>query len=199
MKIKICGLFRYEDIEAVNDAFPDYAGFVFAESRRKLSPQKAREFRRILRREINAVGVFVNAAMEDIERVVMDGIIDTVQLHGSEDEGYIGKLKTGCGVKIIKAIRVAGKEDIAAWENSAADFLLLDGGAGDGRQFDWGLIGRMGRMKKPFFLAGGINPENLNAAVCLNPYCVDISSGAETGGFKDRGKIFALVKGVKHE
>jgi phosphoribosylanthranilate isomerase len=196
MKIKICGLVRPEDIEAVNEAFPDYIGFVFAESRRKLSPQKARELKRILRQEINAVGVFVDAAMEDIEQLVMDGTIDTVQLHGAEDEGYIEKLKVRCGAKIIKALRVAGKEDIAAWENSAADFLLFDGGAGDGRQFDWGLIDR---VKKPFFLAGGINAGNLNAALRVKPYCIDISSGAETGGLKDREKILELVREVKHE
>jgi phosphoribosylanthranilate isomerase len=198
MKIKICGLTRTEDIVAINglEILPDYIGFVFAESRRKITPEQARELRRILRREICTVGVFVNETKENILVFVRDGTIDLVQLHGAVDEDFITALKAETTVPIIKAVSVQKAGDAQSWNNSAADFLLLDHkGGGTGEAFDWGLIGK---LQKPFFLAGGLSPENVTGAVTqTSPFAVDVSSGVEVSyGVKCAGKINEFVKGV---
>ncbi len=184
-KIKICGLFRKEDIVAVNTAKPDYIGFVFAESKRRVSAGQAAELRIHLSPGITPVGVFSDHTIYEIVSLVQRGIIAAAQLHGSEDEGYIRRLKTLCPIPVIKAIQVHSSADIRKWKDTQADFLLLDSGAGSGVPFDWNQIQMTG---KRFFLAGGINESNLGAALSLHPYCVDLSSGAETNGLKDPGK-----------
>ncbi len=194
-RIKICGLFRECDIDYVNEAGPDFIGFVFAESRRRVSAEKAAELRRRLEPSIIPVGVFVNAPQEEITRLYSEGVIEIAQLHGSEDEDYIRKLKQSCSIPIIKAVRVEKSGDIEALRNSSAEYLLLDNGAGGtGKAFDWSLVAN---IEKPFFLAGGVNEENIDAALKLNPFAVDISSGAETDGVKDREKILRLVYRIK--
>ncbi len=194
-RIKICGLFRDCDIDYVNEAAPDYIGFVFAESRRRISAEKAAEMRKRLAPSIIPVGVFADAPQDEVIRLFREGVIEIAQLHGNEDEDYIRKLKQGCGVPVIKAMQVKKSGDIESFKNASADYLLLDSGAGGtGKTFDWTLIAG---MEKPFFLAGGVNLENLDAALKLSPCAVDISSGAETDGVKDREKILRLVHRVR--
>jgi len=187
MKIKICGLFNRADIDYVNEALPDYAGFVFAESKRRISFETAREFKKRLDARIKSVGVFVNAAVSDIARLYADDVIDIAQLHGDESPEYSAKLKDYCGIPIIKAI--IGRERWRGYE--AADYLLFDSGKGTGKTFDWSLIPE---QPKPFFLAGGINIDNIAEAVRVNPYCIDISGGAESNGVKDKEKIKKCVE-----
>ncbi|MCL2576859.1 MAG: phosphoribosylanthranilate isomerase [Defluviitaleaceae bacterium] len=177
-KIKICGLSRLEDIEAVNVVKPDYIGFVFAESRRKVTPRQARELRGALHESITPVGVFVNETIENILELVRNNTIDMIQLHGAEDENFIEKLKSQTDAKIIKAVSIQNKGDAQKWENSSADFLLLDQkGGGTGETFDWSLIGE---VAKPFFLAGGLSAKNVADAIKkISPYAVDTSSGVE--------------------
>jgi phosphoribosylanthranilate isomerase len=177
-KIKICGLTRPEDIAAVNEARPDYIGFVFAESRRKVTPQQARELRAALNENIIPVGVFVNECMENILEILHSGAISAIQLHGDEDENFIKTLRSQTAAPIITAVSVQSQGDAPAWESSAADYLLLDHkGGGTGEVFDWDLIGE---IKKPFFLAGGLTPKNVAAAIKKTaPYAVDVSSGVE--------------------
>lgn len=193
--IKICGLTRLEDIEAVNAAKPDFIGFVFAPSRRRISPETAEHLRIALAKGIIPVGVFVNQPIEEILALVAAGVIECVQLHGGESEDYIEKLrgKIASKIPIIKAVPVIKAGDAQKWENSAADYLLLDRkGGGTGQSFDWDLIGT---VRKPFFLAGGINAEILHSAMeKVRPFALDISSGAETDGVKDREKILSLVR-----
>ena len=194
-RIKICGLFRDCDIDYVNEALPDYIGFVFAESRRQVSAEKAAEMRKRLEPSIVPVGVFVNAPLENIVRLYREGVIEIAQLHGSEDEDYIKSLKQSCGAPVIKAVRVEKSDDIERLKNTSAEYLLLDNGAGGtGKAFDWSLIAD---IDKPFFLAGGVKAENIDAALKLKPFAVDISSGAETDGFKDREKILRLVRRIR--
>ena len=189
MKIKICGLFNSADIDYVNEALPDYIGFVFAESRRKITPETAREFKKRLDPRIKTVGVFVNADITDITRLYADGVIDIAQLHGSEGSEYIENLKKACGIKVIKAVN-AGND-----YPQNADFLLFDNGkGGTGEAFDWKLLPK---TQKPFFLAGGINLNNIEQAVKQGAYCIDLSSGVETDGKKDREKILKIVKTVR--
>ncbi|MCL2199631.1 MAG: phosphoribosylanthranilate isomerase [Defluviitaleaceae bacterium] len=192
-KAKICGLTRLTDIEVVNAAKPDYVGFVFAESRRKVTPSQARELKNALHKTILAVGVFVNEPQENILALVNDGIIDIIQLHGTEDESYILALRAKTAAPIIKAIPIQKAGDAQAWQNTAADYLLLDHkGGGTGETFDWGLIGA---LAKPFFLAGGLSPENIALAISqTKPFAVDVSSGVEDeNGQKCRDKIYSFI------
>lgn len=211
MKIKICGLFRPEDIEYANEALPDYIGFVFAESRRRVTAAQAKTLKQKLDPGIQAVGVFVNAPLEAAARLLEEGIIDIAQLHGSEDEVYVERLKAQTQRQIIKAVRVRMVEDIAAAQSNPADFLLLDHGTGGtGESFDWSLVREFG---KPFFLAGGIHADNIEQAMKAGrpamvsglpaiksgiPYAIDVSSGAETDGVKDKGKILEIVRRVRN-
>lgn len=193
-KVKICGLFRECDIDFVNKAVPDYIGFVFAKSPRQVSAETAKLLRSRLRPEIIPVGVFVNAEQEEILRLCEEHIIETVQLHGQEDDHYIKALKSRAGIPIIKAVRMDSSNP-PHFLHSEADFLLLDSGkGGTGKAFDWGQIPP---VSKPYFLAGGINETNIREAVRMRPYCVDLSSGAETNGVKDKNKILRLVRKVR--
>ncbi|WP_040196663.1 phosphoribosylanthranilate isomerase [Candidatus Soleaferrea massiliensis] len=199
-KIKICGLTRPEDIQYVNEARPDYIGFVFAESRRRVTIDQAAGLREMLHASIRPVGVFVNEPAEQIAEICRRGIIDIVQLHGDEDEGYIRRLRTLTGHPVLKAVRVRCREDILKAEQLPCERLLLDtyskrqyGGCGE--VFSWELIPA---SAKPYFLAGGLTAENIETAVrTLRPYAVDVSSGVETGGYKDPQKIFELIERVR--
>ena len=212
-KIKICGLFRPEDIEFVNEAKPDFIGFVFADSRRRVTKEQAERLRSNLDPGIKPVGVFVNARPEEIAGSLDSGIIDMAQLHGSEDEAYLASLRSMLkksmpkstlkfmteydgGFPLMKAIRVERAEDVIRAQNNPADYLLLDHGAGGtGKTFDWRFAQNCAR---PFFLAGGIHEGNVETAIKeLNPYAVDVSSGVETNGVKDREKIIEIVRRVR--
>jgi phosphoribosylanthranilate isomerase len=197
VKIKICGLFREEDIDYVNEAEPDYAGFVFAPSRRQIDFGMARKLSSRLKSKITPVGVFVNAPVDDIIALYMEEVISIAQLHGEEDEAYIEKIKTR-GIPVIKTLRCASNSlDLAAIDtavSTAADFILFDSGGGSGKRFDWSLLNFAGAGRRPWFLAGGVNQDNIDEAVSLKPFCIDVSSGAESGGLKDREKIKRLVE-----
>ncbi|MGI6254395.1 MAG: phosphoribosylanthranilate isomerase [Acutalibacter sp.] len=197
-RIKLCGLCRPEDIEAANQLRPDYIGFVFApESRRYVAPDLAEEWRRMLAPEIQAVGVFVNEAPERVAELLNSGVIDAAQLHGAEDEVYLKRLRSLSPKPIIQAFRVRTPQDAAKAEQSSADYVLLDSGAGTGRTFDWELIRS---VKRPFFLAGGLDSGNVTEAVrLLHPFGVDVSSGIETNGVKDKIKMAAFVAAVRKE
>lgn len=99
-------------------------------------------------------------------------------------------------IPIIQAFQIASREDVRAAAESAADFILLDNGTGGtGRVFDWSLLEE---VKRPFFLAGGLTPENLAAAIKnVRPYAVDISSGVESAHHKDKNKILAAIAAVR--
>ncbi|MFT4144248.1 MAG: phosphoribosylanthranilate isomerase [Mobilitalea sp.] len=199
-KIKICGLRRQEDIESVNLAEPDYVGFVFTKSKRQISAKEAGTLKARLNPNIQAVGVFVNEEISKILELVKEGIIDLVQLHGDEDAEYIKHLASCTTAQIIKAIRVKDQESLNNIKQIPVDYLLFDtyrndhyGGSGE--RFDWSLISYSERR---YFLAGGINIENAEMAIRLTkPYGIDISSGVETDGYKDREKIINFVKKVR--
>ncbi|MCD7890965.1 MAG: phosphoribosylanthranilate isomerase [Ruminococcus sp.] len=199
MKIKICGLFRREDALYVNEALPDYVGFVFAESHRRVTPETAAELKRLLDPRIKTVGVFVNADMNFFAEMTQRGIIDAVQLHGTENDEYARELRgrIPAEIPIIKAFSVSCGEDIANAEKFPCDFMLLDNGkGGTGQSFSWELLRK--NMPERTFLAGGVNTENIAEAAGLRPYCIDVSSGAETNGIKDREKILKLVQTVRN-
>ena len=195
-KIKLCGLRRACDIEWANELKPDYIGFVFSKkSKRYVTPEEAGKLKSMLDSPIKAVGVFVDAAPEVIAGMVELGVIDVVQLHGSEDEAYLRELKRRIKIPVFQAFRITSAEDVKRAEVSSADMVLLDAGAGCGEVFDWNLLKD---MKRPYFLAGGLTPENVSQAIkSLHPYGVDASSSLETEGLKDSIKMAAFVKAVR--
>ena len=197
-KIKFCGLTGDCDIDAANELRPEYVGFVFApKSKRYVTPERAAELKRRLADGIKAVGVFVNDNLYHVAELLNRGVIDIAQLHGSEDEEYIGHLRQLTGKPIIRAFRIKTAEDIAEAERCTANHVLLDSGAGTGEVFDWKLIKN---MKRPYFLAGGLSPDNVeNAVEQLTPYAVDVSSGIETDGVKDKVKMAAFAAAVRGE
>ena len=162
-RIKICGLTRLEDIDAVNELKPEYVGFVFAKSRRQITKEHAVTLRRYLDPEIQAVGVFVNELPAIVAGYLEEGVIDLAQLHGNESEEYIHSLRFRTGGELIKAFSIKTREDVEKAKKSSADYILLDHGkGGTGESFDWSLIRNMDR---PYFLAGGLNAENVEQAM----------------------------------
>ena len=203
-KIKICGLTRQQDIEVVNEVLPDYIGFVFWErSKRDISPEKAADLKAKLDKRIKAVGVFVDADIDFVYSLIKCGTIDIAQFHGNEDEEYIKKLREKINsdsnskseIRIIKAFNVNNLTSFDEVEKSSADFVMLDSGKGSGVTFDWDKIQSFDR---PFFLAGGLGVDNVEEVIeKINPYAVDVSSGVETDGVKDREKIVRFVQNVR--
>ncbi len=201
VKLKICGIKRREDAEYLNEFQPDFAGFVFAGTKRKIDFDTAKALREVLDPKIKTVGVFVNADIGFIQKLADNQIIDFVQLHGDEDNGYIGTLREVCNLPIVKAQRIASSVDI---KPNDADYYLFDtmktgeyGGTGE--SFDWSILSD---IEKPFFLAGGINLDNLDEALKIakekSAFALDISSGVETDGVKDKIKIQETVRRVRN-
>jgi phosphoribosylanthranilate isomerase len=192
VKIKICGLFREEDITYVNKYKPDYIGFVFAKSQRQVTKNQAYILKQLLDSKIKAVGVFVNAPIALIREIVQDHIIDLIQLHGQEDEEYIKALKEVVDVPIIKAIRV-GKDEMKSYD---VDYYLLDGmKPGSGQSFNWSQIQE---LDHPIFLAGGISMNNIHNALKTNVYALDLSSGVEKQGVKNEALIKEVIRSVRN-
>lgn len=197
MIIKFCGIRRPEDIEAVNETRPDLAGFIIVKDRRRyIAPEKVRELRQLLDPSVKVVGVFIDEDIDVVEELIKDKTIDIAQLHGNESEDYIRKLKSRTGAQVIKAVGIRSSEDVERAERSPADLVIVDSpGGGTGNTFDWELLKK---IKRPYILAGGINAENIEEAVeMLHPYGVDVSSGIETDGYKDKEKMKAFMALVK--
>lgn len=197
MKIKICGLFRPVDADYVNEAMPDYAGLVFWEkSRRRVNREQAVSFRKSLHPDIQTVGVFVDEEPDIIIELVRADILDIAQLHGKETEEQVRYIKERSGKPVWKAVEVKSEADIEKWNASVADCLLFDGGKGGGNPFAWELLQC---AKRPFLLAGGLDMDRIKAAAKLPGLMgIDISSGVETDGLKDREKILQIVRLVRN-
>lgn len=196
MKIKICGLSRPEDIDAVNQYRPDYIGFIlnFPKSHRNITPELAKRLHSRLSAGIPAVGVTVNQPLEVNAALLNDGIADIIQLHGQESDDYVRQLREQTRKPVWKAFRIRSQADLDAAAASSADLVLLDNGYGTGTAFDWTLVRDIGR---PFALAGGLHAGNLADAAKMKPYLMDLSSGAETNGVKDAEKIQKLIEIVR--
>lgn len=198
-KIKICGLSRPQDIQFVNEARPDWCGFIinFPKSHRNVTPHQVRSLRAELHPDILPVGVFVDQPLEEIAALLKDGTLAVAQLHGQETPEDIAALRAlvpGC--QIWKAFKIRSAADLAAALASPADLVLLDNGQGTGQTFDWSLVQGVDR---PFLLAGGLTPENIPQAIqAVHPYGLDLSSGVETEKKKDREKILAAVAAARN-
>ena len=196
MIVKVCGLRTADDAETVNEAGPDMAGFVFyGPSRRCIDLERAIELRGILDPSIATVGVFVDEDPHVIAGLVENGVISVVQLHGSEDGMYIHGLRAMVHTPIVKTFIARRPEDIEEANLSPADLVMLDAGKGSGKGFDWDLAHG---MRRPFILSGGLTPENVGTAIAsVSPAGVDVSSGVESGGAKDRAKMLSFVESAR--
>lgn len=201
MKIKLCGVMREEDIHIMNRFRPDYVGFLFAESRRQISPSTARVFRNLLDPSIPSVGVFVNEDPSNIASLVSEGTISLIQLHGDEDDAYLASLRRLTDAPIIQVRRISSETSFPLAIAKEADFVLLDTFhkqlyGGSGTSFDWHLLTHPS-ITRPYFLAGGISMDNIDKTLLTSAYCLDISSGAETDGQKDPAKIESLIRRIR--
>ena len=226
VKVKFCGIRRTEDIETVNRLKPDFAGFVFAKSKRQISKEQAAALKELLDPGIKTVAVLVNMPAEEAAVLANSGIADILQLHGDEDVAYIARLRTLSGAKIIKAIRLRngglpvqenGAEERVYTANAGllteaaqADYYLFDTFlpdtyGGTGKTFSLSLLKGV-RIDKPFFLAGGLDADNVAEIIgqvqkdtTLLPffYGVDVSGGIETDGVKDPIKMEAFMKAIR--
>lgn len=206
-KVKICGLRREEDICCVNAYLPDYIGFVFyPKSKRYVTEEQAQKLKEKLDPRIRAVGVFVNADPDEVIALLQKNIIDIAQLHGQESEEQLRKIREQTGKPVIRAVKVTEETNLHEAYQTDADYILLDNGMGSGKPFPWDVILKQLAQeelqekicRKPFFLAGGISPENMErAAEAFRPYALDLSSSVETDGVKDPEKIRKLMETIR--
>lgn len=205
MKVKFCGIRFPEDVVYCNVLQPDYMGMILSPGfRRSVTTTTAAALVKEKHPSIAAVGVFVNAPPEEIIRVLRSVPLDVIQLHGSEDAEVIARVRELTGLPVWKAIRVQNGKEIQAAEHLGADQLVLEGYVpgqvgGTGQTANWDLIAKA-PPQMPYFLAGGLKPENLCTALeKVHPTGIDVASGIETDGVKDYEKMKEIVKIVRGE
>ena len=191
-KVKICGLSTKEAVETAVSAGADYIGFVFAPSKRQVTVEQATELAKFIPSHIQKVGVFVSPSRAELLEAVDKVGLDLVQVHGQ----VVDKLFENLPCASIQAVQVDGNGHVP---NSQADYLLFDAPvAGSGQTFDWGRLDTT-ELAQPFFIAGGLNEDNVARAIQrFSPFAVDVSSGVETDGQKDHEKIRRFIERVKH-
>ena len=191
-KVKICGLSNIEAVKTAVSAGADYIGFVFAPSKRQVTVEQAAELAKIIPTNVNKVGVFVSPSRADLLEAIEKVGLDLVQVHGQVADDLFEDLPCAS----IQAVQVDGDGHVP---NSQANYLLFDAPvAGSGQTFDWGRLDTTG-LAQPFFIAGGLNEDNVARAIQhFSPFAVDVSSGVETDGQKDHEKIRRFIERVKH-
>ena len=197
-KVKICGISHDVEIGIMNELMPDYVGFNFcSKSKRFIAPEHAGLLKSKLKKGIKTVGVFENVKLEQIALTVETAGLDLVQLRGNETGEYIAALREYIKCPIIRSFRVSSAMEAERAMYSTADYVMLDSGAGGGTKFDWKLIGSSKR--RPYFLKGGLNPDNVQQALELSPlpYALDVSTGVESGSLKDYRKVMKFLQAVR--
>lgn len=191
-KVKICGLSTKEAVETAVSAGADYIGFVFAPSKRQVTVEQATELAKFIPSHIRKVGVFVSPSRADLLEAIEKVGLDLVQVHGQVADDLFEDLPCAS----IQAVQVDGDGHVP---NSQADYLLFDAPvAGSGQTFDWGQLDTT-ELAQPFFIAGGLNEDNVARAIQhFSPFAVDVSSGVETNGQKDHEKIRRFIERVKN-
>ncbi len=194
-RLKICGITNKEDAIMVSNLGADALGFVFAESKRKITPERAREIIKILPPFITTVGIFLDAALKEVNEISEFTSIDAVQLHGNESPEYCDEIKK----KVIKSILITATDTkeilLSKMKNYSVSAFIIDPGKGSGKTFDWKIAKR---IEKPIIIAGGLTPDNVKKAIRdLHPYGVDVSTGVEMDyGKKDREKVKKFIEEV---
>lgn len=195
-QVKICSITNVEDAMLAVRFGADAIGLIFAESKRQITPEQARDIVRVVPPLITTVGVFMDQPMDFVQETIQISGVDKVQLHGDESPGFCAQIDR----RVIKRIKVKSSDTLQFVKDRIQPFsefdILLDPGAGDGKIFDWRVVSKLDR---PFILAGGLTPDNVWAAIQLaKPIAVDVSSGVETcPGKKDPDKLKAFIQEVK--
>ena len=191
-KVKICGLSTKEAVKTAVSAGADYIGFVFAPSKRQVTLEQAAELAKLIPVNVKKVGVFVSPSRADLLEAIEKVGLDLVQVHGQVVDKLFENLPCGS----IQAVQVDERGHVP---NSQADYLLFDAPvAGSGQTFDWGRLDTT-ELAQPFFIAGGLNEDNVARAIQhFSPFAVDVSSGVETDGQKDHEKIRRFIERVKN-
>lgn len=196
MKVKICGITDMETAKRTCEYGADALGFVFAESKRKITPGLAEEIIQELPANVLKIGVFVNESVEMIQKIADECGLTHVQLHGDEDNYQIRRLN----IPSIKSLGVTSESDMKNAQGYETDYILFDSPkekfyGGNGKTFSWELLGHMPKeLRKKTILAGGLNALNIEEAIrTVRPYMVDVSSGVETEGKKDVEKIKQFI------
>lgn len=191
MKIKICGNMTKSSVDAAARYGADYVGFIMSKSRRQVSPEAVAAMTKDLPEQVKKVGVYVNESLDFVRETAKIAGLDIIQLHGDEDMDYIAKLSD---FEIFKAVKA--DDDFDKFPGLT---LLIDSpGGGTGKAFDWSSLDTK-KIKNPYFIAGGLTPDNIAEAVKNFPdaYGFDVSSGVETGGQKDDEKIRTFIEGAR--
>jgi phosphoribosylanthranilate isomerase len=208
--VKICGTTRLQDAELAVQLGAWAIGMIFYDaSPRSCSLIEAEAISRALRRKVELCGVFVNGSLETITAIAEQLHLSIIQLHGDEGQAFCNEVARRTGAKVCKAVQIAAAGDVRALEGFHVDFHLVDGKGkagqrgGTGQTFDWSLLRarRGGRLATPLILSGGLNPDNVAAAIeAVKPFAVDVASGVEQApGRKDEMRLrdfFAAVEGV---
>ena len=191
-KVKICGLSTKEAVKTAVSAGADYIGFVFAPSKRQVTLEQAAELAKLIPADVKTVGVFVSTNRTELLEAIEKVGLDLVQIHGQAADDLFENLPCAS----IQAVQVDGDGHVP---NSQADYLLFDAPvAGSGQTFDWGRLDTT-ELSQPFFIAGGLNEDNVEEAIQhFTPFAVDVSSGVETDGQKDHEKIRRFIERVKN-
>lgn len=198
IRIKVCGITNIEDALAAQALGADAIGMVFAKSPRRVEKEQAREIVQALPPFVHLVGVFVDEEKSVIEDIADFCRLTVLQFHGSESPEYCA----GFGRLVIKAFRISQREDIERlkpYQGKVSAFLLDTYhpvfAGGTGQAFDWDMAKEAGKIG-PIILAGGLNPDNIGAAIrAVKPYAVDVSSGVEMSpGKKDHDKMRLFIE-----
>ncbi len=199
IKVKICGICHESEIGIMNELMPNYVGFVFIpKSRYFIAPEYASMLRSKLQKGIKSVGVFANESLKNVALCVEVAGLNMVQLHGDETGEYIAALREYIRCPIMKVYKVRKPIDAERGMYSTADYVMLDGGnAGDGKTFDWSMIGK---VRRKFFLSGGLTPENVVSALTVSsaPYALNVCSGVEANRTKDYRKVMKFIAAVRN-
>ncbi|WP_342601172.1 phosphoribosylanthranilate isomerase [Psychrobacillus sp. FSL H8-0483] len=198
-KVKICGLMEKEHVQMAVDAGADAIGFVFAPSKRKLTVEQAKELAKEVPPTVLKIGVFVNPSEQEIETAFREVPLDLVQYHGNETPAFI---QTNA-YPSVKALSVKSEDDVEHAKQFQTDYYLFDAPGtdyqgGSGLTFDWQLMKGHSIPADKVILAGGLNSTNVREAIQrVKPYMVDVSSGVEVDGRKDKELIRTFIRTVK--
>ncbi|MHC5268928.1 phosphoribosylanthranilate isomerase [Enterococcus sp. LJL98] len=203
-KVKICGLMDQAIVDGTVAAGADYLGFVFAKSKRQVTPETVYQLTKKVPETVKLVGVFVSPTWAEIEEALQMVSLDALQIHGILHEEVLRKSP----VSIIQSFDGQSRKLVQELKTSSTSFILLDApttneiyAGGNGKTFDWHGISAEGRERlreKELFIAGGLTQENVQEAIQIfNPYAVDVSSSVETNGVKDLTKIQAFIQAAK--
>ena len=196
-RVKFCGITSLEDAELCVEHGAWALGMIFVQSSpRRCKQSEAARIVGAMRRRVELAGVFQNATLEHVTRTVEALKLTMVQLHGTEGPSYCDEVARRTGARVVKAARIRTRADLVALQPFRTDFHLLDGTGG--ATFEWGLV-RSRRSEVPLIVAGGLNPDNVEAAImATDPYAVDVASGLESApGTKDPELVAAFAAAAR--